>query len=156
MVELLRCFLKSGSKRRRSLVQRPGAWANTSNSTNVAILHNICISSLPHVQVSSPSSPSQVSTDEKVKSDGCIAAFQTDTDKTSQRQSDCLITVMYLNVCVCVCVNGGGGGRVSGPCCDPWFGSIVWPSELTDGKPEPDFNTEILPCPDTDRQWTHP
>lgn len=44
--------------------------------------------------------PSQVSTDEKVKSDGCIAAFQTDTDKTSQRQSDRLITVMYLNVCV--------------------------------------------------------
>lgn len=48
--------------------------------------------------------PSQVSTDEKVKSDGCIAAFQTDTDKTSQRQSDRLITVMYLNVCVSVCV----------------------------------------------------
>lgn len=74
-------------------------------------------------------------------------SLQSDTDMTSQWQSDRPITVMYLNVCVCV--------LGVGVCCDPWFGSIVWPSELTDGKPEPDFNTEILPCLSTDRQRMH-
>lgn len=60
--------------------------------------------------------PSQVAADKKVKSDGCIAADQIVTDKPSQRQNDCPITVMYLNVCmrVCVCVRRvvGVGVRV--------------------------------------------
>lgn len=104
---------------------------------------------------------SQVSEAKTAESDGCIAAFQSDTDKTSQRQSDRAISVMYLCVCLCVCVSiwRGGGGVKGGargvrPCCDLWFGSIVWPSELTDGKPEPDSDIEFLPCPAADRQRT--
>lgn len=106
--------------------------------------YNICISSLAHLKVSSPS---QVSPDRMVKSDGCIAAVQTRTDKTSQRQRDDPIAVMYLNVCVCGCVCW------TAPCCDPYtIGSIVWPSEQTDGKPEPGFSKEILPRATTDGQ----
>lgn len=48
----------------------------------------------------------------------------------------------------------------SGSWCDPGIGSIAGPSELTDGKPEPDSLTEnfyrVLPVTDSERTMTPP